>query len=441
MELPPRSNSHPLSALVASGCRTARCPGASRALLAIACGLFAGAALTACGSSSTRPASIAQAGRKTASAPGSTGKSPGAAGETPSEAALSAVSGQLPGSTAGAGSQQVVARVQNQPITLGELHHLMGSMGPSKQEVPQPPDFTRCVAQRATSAQGRSPAELVRDCKSRYEELKRTALNLLIHARWISLEARQAGIRSDESALDREIAQGLKSAAEAGQTLESTGRTISDVKYWQRLNQYSTALFHRAELHTPKVSEQRIADFYAQNKESFASPESRDLHLIRSDTATSAQRVLRAIRSGRSFQSVARELATHQPIHTDEGSIEGLTYADYSEPRLSNAIFRAHPHQLEGPIELEASNIPKIALGYYVFEVTRIHPARREGFAQARASIAARLPGILHELQLKADVAAFKRKWRARSDCRVGYVVEDCRQYAHKPRFEDPYTF
>jgi parvulin-like peptidyl-prolyl cis-trans isomerase-like protein len=421
---------------------THRCRVAS----ALACVLLACASLSACGSGSTKPENKAESSSSTQSdfAAGSAVNARASVGvgrSSPSEGAVRAVAATVPSSAPGPDSGMVIANVDGLKITLGELRHRMGTMKVSKQEVPEPPGFAACVAHEATTSSNKNPVELKKSCESRYESLKREALNSLIHARWFTLEAKHRGLHVSEAALDEETTRGLKVAAKVGQTLALTGQTIADAKYWGRIAQFGFLLNARIKRLIPKVTPRRIAAYYARHKASFASPETRDLHLIRTDSLASARQALREIRDGRSFQSVVKEVSTHQPIHSSEGSVEGLTYNDYSEPHLSNAIFKARPHQLEGPVKLDASDSPKIAFGYYVFEVLRIHPPRQRSFAEVKAGIAARLPEVLRLATLKAVVTTFKHTWRSRTDCRAGYVVEDCRQYTGTPAFEDPYEF
>jgi parvulin-like peptidyl-prolyl isomerase len=316
----------------------------------------------------------------------------------------------------------------------------MGTMGPARQEVPEPPDYSACVAHSAAGARGQSPAQLKQACQGRYEELLRTALNLLIRARWLTLQAREDGLRVDEAALDKEITRGLQLAAQVHQTPTSTGRSLADTKFWARIDDLSNLIYEQIKRQSPQATPPRIAAYYREHKASFAQQERRDLHLIRTDSEASAKKVLGEIRSGRSFASVVKEVSTHQPIHTQDGLILGLTHESYAEPALAHAIFRAKPYVLSGPVRLDATNSPKIAFGYYVFEVTRIHPARQQSLAQAKSGIARNLPEVLRLQALKSYVAAFRKKWRARSDCHTGFVVEDCRQYKRAQPFQDSYT-
>lgn len=414
-----------------------------RAVPALGCVLLACLALGACGGSqkSSGASSSARAGTG-ANQRASTSTSSTSA--SASGASLRAEEGAPP---TGELSQRpdlapstVLASVQGQKVTLAEVRRRMGTMGVAKQEVPEPPEYSACMAHRAPGAPGKSRSELKRGCQGRYEELLRAALNLLIRARWLTLQAREYGLRVDEAAFEREFARALQAATEAGQTPASTGQSLAEAKFWARINAVSNLVYEEVTRQTPKVTPQRIAAYYKAHEASFAQPEQRDLRLIRTDSQASAKKVLGEIRSGQSFASVVRQVSTHQPIHAQDGLILGLTYKAYAEPVLADAIFTAKPYLLSGPIRLYAPNSPKIAFGYYIFEVTRIHPARQQSLAQVKSAIARSLPETLRLQTLKSYVASFRKKWRARSSCRAGFVVEDCRQYRRPQPFQDEYT-
>jgi foldase protein PrsA len=420
----------------------------SSSLPALACTLLLITALAACGSSEqSRNSTEASSGSQRTASQGATSasaaakKTVAAGAAIPSEAQLAAVGAPRPSSSAVPGASKVIASVRGQKITLGELLHRMGTMGPAKHEVPVPPDFSACVAHEASASTGKSPAQLKATCRSVYEELRRTALNLLIRARWLILETKALGLSVSETALARELAKGLKVAAKIGQTPASTGRTLADVKFWQRIDHLAYLLYEWVKRKTPPANAERVAAYYAQHKKDFALPERRDLHLIRTDTLASARRVLSELRAGKSFQRVVEELNVRQPIHTSKGSIKELRYTDYSEPRLSNAIFKARPHVLLGPVRLDASNAPPIAYGYFFFEVVKVHPPLQKSLAEVKDQLASSLPETLRVGLLTREVADFRRRWRARSDCRAGFVVEDCRQWARPQPGEDIYTF
>ena len=402
----------------------------SRSLAYVTLILAACVTLTACGASQ-KPTS---SDKSTSSAQPTSSK----ATETLSVASSSAAQPQAAelaphGSLAPA---TVVASVEGRQITLGQARHAMATSGTSKQEVPEPPNYSACIAHRqgggGGGGGGQSPAQLKEACQRRYEELLRPALNSLIHAQWLLGQAREEGLKVDQAALGQELAQGLKLGAEVHQTPASTGKSIADLKSELGLGQLANLIYEAIKRHTPRVTEQRIAGYYDTHKQSFLLPQRRDLKIIRTSSEASAKKALGELRAGRSFASVLKEDPTSQPIYTKNGLLLGFTRKSFAEPLLSNAIFNARPHTLSGPV--------RISLGYYVFEVTRRIPAEQLSYAKVKAQIAQQLPEVLHAQTLKAFVAAFRKKWTARSDCRAGYVVEDCRQYSRAQPPRDSFT-
>lgn len=432
------SNTHPrIFTMLSASRRVAALIG----LLFLAC-----LALSACGSSSQKSTSAATA---LSAATNARGAADTTTAKAPTKPVGSPNAGTPNGETGPNGTLSqsrlspatVVADVGGQKLTLAEVRFRAGTMFFHKEEVPQPPDYGACVAHKATATPGKSPAQLKTACRRLYEELLRRAMNLMIRTRWIAGEAREDGLKANETALRKEVEQGMKEEAKVGETPNVTGRSFANELYLQRFDLLAFMLFDRVKARTPAATPQRIAAYYAQHKRSFALPERRDLHLIRTDSQASMKRVLSELRSGRSFQSVVKEVSSYQPIHAQDGSVLGLTYGDYEEPHLSNAIFKAPKHVLKGPVRLDASNAPKNAFGYYVFEVIRVHPAEQRPLSAVRAAIARNLPELLHNQTLRAWIAAFRKKWKARTDCRAGFLVEDCARYnGHQP-FHDPYTF
>ena len=214
----------------------------------------------------------------------------------------------------------VVASVEGRQITLGQARHAMATSGTSKQEVPEPPNYSACVAHRQAGGGGQSPAQLKEACQRRYEELLRPALNSLIHAQWLLGQAREEGLKVDQATLGQELAQGLKLGAEVHQTPASTGKSIADLKSELSLGQLANLIYEAIKRHTPRVTEQRIVGYYDTHKQSFLLPQRRDLKIIRTSSEASAKKALGELRAGRSFASVLKEDPTSQPIYQQRSS-------------------------------------------------------------------------------------------------------------------------
>jgi hypothetical protein len=74
----------------------------------------------------------------------------------------------------------------------------------------------------------------------------------------------------------------------------------------------------------------------------------------------------------------------------------------------------------------------KAGVDFFVFEVTRITPARQLPLAAVRNSISKHLTETSRREALANFISAWRRRWRARTICQPGYVVQECSEYATK---------
>jgi hypothetical protein len=161
-----------------------------------------------------------------------------------------------------------------------------------------------------------------------------------------------------------------------------------------------------------KITKAQIASYYAGHKSSFVVPERRDLQWVVTYHDSTTRKAMREIRSGKSFLSVAERLSLDPP------TISGLELASSPEQQFARRIFAAKPHVLVGPFYQAPVN-------HYVFEVTKVTPARQQTLTQSEASIRRQLAarGV-------ATAAALEHKWASRTSCRPGYVAQRCTQLA-----------
>ena len=67
--------------------------------------------------------------------------------------------------------------------------------------------------------------------------------------------------------------------------------------------------------------------------------------------------------------------------------------------------------------------------GYYIYEVKSISKGSQQTLAQAQASIKQQLTSTKASTALTSFVSGFKKRWTAKTICRSGYVVMDCKSY------------
>lgn len=301
----------------------------------------------------------------------------------------------------------VVARVGGHVITMaGYEHQVAAELTSESPDVRlDPPHFTRCTA-RLEQGAARAPARTLRlsravaksTCERGYREVRGGALENLIFDEWVIGGARELGVEVGPHP-EYSLAGRRELDAEAirGALRRSVGRM------------------------TPA----RVAAFYKAHRQAYVIPQTRDLEIARLGSEAEALKVKREIASGRSFASVVRGLRITQPIFSHGGLVLGLAPKVYAEKPLNDAIFSAQPNVLSGPV--------RIVLGYYVFDVKHIHPARQKSLAEVQASIRAILPGQLYDQAFAKFVSAWTQKWTARTQCAPGHVVAKCAGYDGPP--------
>jgi hypothetical protein len=344
----------------------------------------------------------------------------------------------------------VVARVGSHTLTQGALQQLVGAevaaQIPQTQVAFVPPLFTACVAKvesNATatfdSASGSgSPSYYKQACKQRYAELRTQALKQWIVNEWVAHGADEAGVPINDrevlAAYKRGVLEASPSVAQFEKELPASGRTKQGILRQIRASLANARI--RAKIHEEsKIGPADVRAYYLAHKAHYYVAQSRDLKIFRTRTRAEAERAKREIERGRSFASLAKASSLPQPIYSKAGSVHALKSGVYHESALNQAIFRAKPDVLSGPV--------KINLGWYVFEVKRIrHPYQRPFDAVAK-TIEGTLPESREKQKLAAFIRRWRAKWRSQTSCSPGYVLDKCREF--KPGKgtvpEDPYTF
>lgn len=390
--------------------------------------LLACVGLSACGGSSARKASQSGAA--------SSGSATQSGGTTTNAASLN------PGA-----SKVVVVRVAGQPITLAELEHAM-AIGVVKKEVPDPPNYTVCIAHLQASASKagegqatQTPAQLKDQCRQTYEQLKQQTLHTMIISAWAIGEASSLGLKVTDAEVDHlyneDVSKTYHTPADLQKYLATSGQTVADLKASLRLELTTEAIRARIKRDVGPVTQARIAAYYTSHKQRYVVPEQRDIEAIRTWTKPAITNAKREIESGVKFGDVAKRVSVDRPSNEHGGVTLGVVRGQ-QEKGLDEAIFAAKPHVLTGPLHLRQR--------YYIFEVTRIVPARLPNFGQIERSISQQLPTELQQRAVARFVKAWRKKWKAKTDCSPGYVIQQCPQYTKassttRPEAEDPYTF
>jgi foldase protein PrsA len=329
-----------------------------------------------------------------------------------------------------------VAQVDGNPISKAEFNHWMTvaakSSGQPNAVVPDPPNFTKCIAAR-TKPQGKNapklnPQQARQLCQQEYGMLKDQVMQFLISSRWVELEAQSQGVDATPAEVNRTFEeqkrQSFPSEKEYQAFLKASGQTEADLKYRVRLDVLSNEVRKKiVGQGDTDASDSEVRDFYNKHRSEFGQPERRDLSVVLTQKEADAKKARQALDSGQQFKDVAKKYSIDE-ASKDKGGKLTVTKGQ-QEKALDDAVFKAKQGQLQGPI--------KTQFGYYVFRVDKIVPAQQQSFEQARETIKAQIRSEKEQKALDKFVKDFQKKYRDKTTCAKGYVIYQCKNGPKRP--------
>jgi foldase protein PrsA len=326
-----------------------------------------------------------------------------------------------------------VAKVGDSVITQDEFDKWMKTasagqaQGGAAPATPDPPDFKKCVAakkkQPVPKGQDKpSDSQLKKQCKQQFDQLKTEVMQFLIQSEWVQQEADAQGVKVTDKEIKRSFEDQKKQAFPTDkayqQFLKSSGMTEADILFRVKLDQLQKELTQKVTKDSKKVSDQDVAEYYDKNKKRFAQPERRDLLVVLTKTKAKADQAMSALQGGQSFKSVAKKFSIDQASKNQGGRLLAVAKGQ-QEKALDDAVFKAPKSKLEGPV--------KTQFGYYVFKVTKVTPASQQTLTQATPTIKQLLQSQNQQKALDDFVKDFQKRWKDKTDCRSGFVTQDCK--------------
>jgi foldase protein PrsA len=340
-----------------------------------------------------------------------------------------------------------VAKVGDNSIKTDTFNHWMkvaaissaGSGEPDQPqgsaEVPDAPNFTRCIASKREKApkpaKGQpkpTDAQFKSQCQQEYNGLRDQVLQFLISSEWIQGEAKDQDVSVSDADVKKQFDQTKKQSfpkeKDFQDFLKKSGMTLDDIMFRVRLDALSNKLRTKVTKGKDKVSDKEISAYYDKNKQRFAQPERRDLRIVLTKSKAKADEAKSALQSGQSWKSVAKKFSIDQASKNQGGVLLAVAKGQ-QEKALDTAVFAAQKKKLTGPV--------KTQFGYYVFMVTKVTPASQQSLKQATPTIKQLLASQNQQKALDAFVKDFRKKWKDKTNCRKGYVIQDCKN-APKPK-------
>jgi foldase protein PrsA len=334
-------------------------------------------------------------------------------------------SGDIPGNA--------VATVDGDPITKADYEKWAiitakgSAQGGAPVVVPDPPSFTRCVAdlrRQSRPARGQpapSDVTLRAQCRQQNEQVVQGTMSTLIQQLWIEKEAEEQGVTVSDSEVDRQIAatkrQSFPTEKAYQRFLRQSGMTEADVEERVRIQALAAALTRKVQNSAAPVTEAQIQDYYERNRAQFSIPERRDVQLILTRTEAQANAAKSAIQGGTSWAAAARRYSTDPASKATGGVLRGVS-AGQQDRAFDQAAFRADQDEIVGPVRGQ--------FGWYVLRVTSIMEPRQTPLADAREQIRALLVQQGQQQKMGTFIRDFQDRWRDATDCRDGYIVPLC---------------
>lgn len=347
-------------------------------------------------------------------------------------AAAVAACGGVPGNS--------VARIDDATIKKSTFDHWMLVAAKSSQppgaggavSVPDAPNYTKCIAAAQKATPKGQPKQTVKQlkatCKQQYEGLRDQVMQFLINAEWLQGEAGDQDVKVSDAEVTKSFNQQKKQQFPKPKDfqafLKQSGMTEEDLRLNVRLTLLSNKLRTKVTKGKNKVTQAQITQFYNKNKARFAQPETRDVLIILTKTQAQATAAKKAIDGGMKFAAAAKKYSIDPATKEQGGKLTGVAKGQ-QDPAFDKAVFGAKKGAVGGPV--------KTQFGWLVYQVETITPAKQQTLQQATPQIRQQLVSTGQQTALQGFIKKFEKKWKGRTDCRDGYVVQVCKNYK-KPK-------
>lgn len=299
----------------------------------------------------------------------------------------------------GSTTDGVAVRVGGQVVTKTTVVHWMAVMAPDH-IVPDPPHYRACIAYQEERQPQAILAVVREECSDLYRQMRKEALDYLIALQWRTELASELGLRPSK--------------------LEAT-----DANFAPQAESESARLRQAVTSRAPQVTSAQIADYYKQHARRYRHPQRRYIEIVEGLPSKAA--------ASRAMSKVAPGAALASPVLRESVDKTPVAETPSWKRSLDRTIFAAKRHVLVGP--------HLFLRRWYFLRVNHVVPEVVESLQGVRGAIAQQLADEHRRHTLAASIKAWRQTWRSRTDCRPGYVVQKCRQYAGEKAEEEPFVF
>jgi parvulin-like peptidyl-prolyl isomerase len=267
---------------------------------------------------------------------------------------------------------------------------------------------------------------------AQYQQIKEAAINDNLDQAWLTGEAAELGVTATNREIDTEfqtIRQDQFPSEQAFQQfLKDSDFTLPEVRDRVELQVLSRKIEEQITSGVTEVPQDLIEQTYEDSKDSFTTPETRDISLIVTDNAADAKKVEAALSENsdeKQFAKLARQYSTHGS--SSQGGETVATEGAFPDPAGSE-IMSAPEGELVGPVEVDGDT--------YFFKVNRINPEETQTLEEVTPQLRQQLLPTLQQQAMTDFVEAYNSKWKARTFCAEGFIVERCDNFVGDGRLE-----
>src|SRR5918992_3997601 len=327
-----------------------------------------------------------------------------------------------------------VAKVGDETITEEEFDKWLasasqGAAAGGQAAAPDPPEFRKCVAAKKGQPQPQgapkpTDAQLKKQCKDEYDQLKGDVMQFLIQAEWANVEPEKQDVtvsdRGGRNRLEEEKKRafpGKDGEKRYQDFLKTSGMSEEDILFRFRLETLQQKLTQKITESGAKVTDQDVKEYYDKNKKRFAQPERRDLNVVLTKTKARADEAKGALDGGQNFKQVAKRYSIDEGSKAQGGKLPDVAEGQ-QEKAFNDAIFAADRGSLEGPV--------KTQFGWYVFEVTKVKPASQQTLEQSEDTIKNLLRSQKQQKALDSWIKDFRERYKQETVCADDFEVAEC---------------
>jgi foldase protein PrsA len=254
-----------------------------------------------------------------------------------------------------------------------------------------------------------------------YDAVKQQVMQFLVSAKWIEGEAKERGVSATDAEVKRQFEQTKDQSFPNDKAyqrfLKTSGQTEADLLFRVKLDVLSNKIRTQVTEASQNVSDGEIEDYYNENEQQFSQPERRDLEVILTKNQARALEAKQAVEGGQKWSAAAKKYSVDPASKEQGGKLLGVSKGQ-QDPKFDAAIFAAVRGKVAGPVKTDA--------GYYVFRVTKVTKATKQGLEQSKQGIRQLLVSQKQQEELDRFSTNFRNTWRKRTDCADDFAIADC---------------